>query len=84
MRGAAAQHVEKITDGGTGGRRDDADADGVGWEGFFAGGVEESLGTQFFLQGAQFRFQLTGPVRLHASDDDLVLSAGFVNGKFSE
>ena len=84
MRRTPLQNVEKITDGCAGRRSDDSDPDGVRRECLFALLVEKSLGAEFFLQGAEARFEFADPARLHAADDDLVLSARLVDRNVAE
>ncbi len=79
MRCAPLQNVKKIADGRSGRRGDHSDPHGMRRQRSFALLVEKSLGAKFFLQGAEACLKFAGSARLHAADDDLVLSARFVH-----
>ena len=77
-RPATPEHVQQIAYGRAGGRGDEGDACGAGWQRPLARGVEEALGFQFFLQFLEAALQQALARFLQAVDDELVLAAGLV------
>ena len=60
-------------------RRDDADADGKARQRAFAGGVEEAVGEEFFLELLEGELQRAMALRLDGFDDELIFAAQLVD-----
>ncbi len=76
---AAADDGDDVADDGAGGRGDDADAVGEGWEGALAVGVEEAFGEEAGFELFEGELEGSGTAGFEGFGDELELAAGLVD-----
>lgn len=80
-RGASGEDIEHVLEGGTGGGGDDRDGGGHGGDGLFEVLGEEPFGGEFLFEGFELELEGACAGGEDAADDELVLTAGFVDGE---